>query len=237
MLFHCLYYQNILFKTESFTPNEITHAQEIALSAAQVVAPILKEHFGASIFSTKTNLRDWVTEWDTWAETSIRNKLRKFSDNIGIIGEENGAEAVGEVYWTVDPIDATSHFVRGNEFCTTMIALVDNGTPIASIVYDFVRGTAYTAALGQGAFKDTQVLRVSELPLESAYFELYTDEETEQGKTLLNKIQATGASWLRNDASGFTFVTVARGSTEAFISLRNPTAKVWDIAPVQKASR
>lgn len=226
-----MYYGIMLFKSESFLPEELKAAKTVAFNAANDVAKTLKENFGASEFFTKTDERDWATKWDGWAEERIRDTLGKFSVDVGFMGEEGGIDGNPVVYWTIDPIDGTSHFVRGNELCTTMIALVDRGVPVASVIYDFMHDTAYTAVSGQGAFKNLEPIHVSERPMSTAYLEAYTDENTERGKSMLESIRAAGAYLLRNASAGYTMLTVARGSTEGFLSLRNPFAKEWDIAP------
>ncbi len=220
------------FRSESFSVEELSQAENIAIEAASQVAPILRENFGISEFSTKSNEQDWVTQWDSWAEESIKKELLKFSSSVGFIGEESGIDVTNDVYWTIDPIDGTSHFVRGNDICTTMIALVDNGVPVASVIYDFMRETVYTAIAGQGAFKNlVDKIRVSDRPMQTAYLEIYTDEKTDLGKSFRESIEATGAYLLRNASAGYTMLSVARGSTEGFVSLRSPYATEWDIAP------
>lgn len=220
------------FSSESFTADELSNANMAALNSARLVSSTLHEQFGRNEFMTKSSERDWVTEWDQWAEEKIRTELNKFSDGIGFMGEESGVDIVSDVYWAVDPIDGTSHFVRGNELCTTMISLVDHGVPVASVIYDFVRGISYTAVTGQGAYRNlSERLSTSQRPMPSAYLEIYTDEETDSGKAFTESIEATNAYLLRNACTGYTLVSVARGSTEGFVSLRNPYATVWDLAP------
>lgn len=222
-----------VFSSQSFQEEELSSALGIARQAAVEVADTLKYNFGTRDFETKHgDERDWVTHWDGWAEGKIAQRLDTFSKDVGFCGEESGTAGDPEVYWTTDPIDGTSHFVRGSDFCTSMIALVDHGVPVASVIHDFIRGDTYTALIGQGAFKNsTERLQVSNRPMSAAYLELYTDEKTPQGQTLRSTIEKTGAYLLRSAATGFTLTQVARGSTEGFVSLHNPYGAEWDIAP------
>src|SRR5437868_3600430 len=122
------------FLSESFLPEELSRAENLMYTATQYVGPKLKSYFGAGQYTTKSDERDWVTKWDGWAEEVIKNKLAKFSRDVGFAGEESGVQGSKDVYWTIDPIDGTSHFVRGNDYCTTMISLVDHDVPVVSII-------------------------------------------------------------------------------------------------------
>jgi len=224
------------FTARSFTPADLADAARVAVAAATAVAPTLREHFGATDFSTKQDERDWVTRWDVWAEERIRDTLANSAwGDIGQRGEEGGEQSGSErrdVYWTIDPIDGTSHFVRGNEFCTTMLALVDHGVPVVGVIHDFIRGHTYTATAGQGAYLNhTRRLSVSRRPLPTAQLELYTDEQAAPGRQLRALVEQSGACLLRTSASGFTFVGVARGAIEGFVTFRDPHCSEWDIAP------
>jgi myo-inositol-1(or 4)-monophosphatase len=172
-----------------------------------------------------------------WAEEVIRKRLAAGGwGDVGFLGEEGGRQggsgAGAQIYWTIDPIDGTSHFVRGNEFCTTMLALVDHGVPVVGVIHDFIRGNTYTAVAGQGAYRNqTQRLSVSMRPMHTAQLELYTDEASADGRRLRELVERTGATLLRTAASGFTFLGVARGATEGFVTFRDPHCSEWDIAP------
>ena len=219
------------FQTTSFSVTELRRALEVATQAAQQVAPTLRKNFGRANYQTKhNNERDWVTKWDSWAETQIRTVLNTFDPSVGIVGEEAGGQ-MPKRFWTIDPIDGTSHFVRGNPFCMTMIALVDHGTPVVSVLYDFVRNHIYHASAAGGAYLNGQKLQVSERPLPLSYLEIYTDEATDRGRALQRRVEATGAYLLRWAATGATFAAIARGAMEGFIIVDNPYASLWDVAP------
>jgi myo-inositol-1(or 4)-monophosphatase len=222
-----------LFAPQSFSEIEIEEALRVAVDAAEETAGTLKDNHGTAQFDIKhDDEHDWVTYWDQWAEEVIKARLATFSSQVGFCGEETGITGSEDVYWTIDPIDGTSHFVRGSDFCTTMISLVDHGSPVAAVIHDFTRGDTYTAIAGGGAFKNfSQALHVSTRPIETSYPELYTDEEMPEGQRLRTDIEKTGAYLLRTAAAGFTLTSVARGLTEGFVSVDNPYGSEWDIAP------
>ena len=220
------------FTSQSFSTKELESALSVAYRATQTVAPMLQKNFGASEYSAKRDEQDWVTEWDRRAEACVIKDLSAFTYDIGILGEESGIHGSEDVYWTIDPIDGTSHYVRGADMCTTMIALVDHGIPVAAVIHDFVRGDTYTAIAGSGAFKNfSKRLRVSSRPVEASHIELYTNTGKAEGQKLRTAIENTGAHLLSYAASGHMLISVARGTTEGFMSAYLPDRKEWDIAP------
>jgi myo-inositol-1(or 4)-monophosphatase len=214
-----------------FSKEQLERADTIAFEAALGVASTLHENFGKAEHMTKSNERDWVTQWDAWAEERMKEHLGTFSADIGFLGEETGG-AKGEVYWAIDGIDGSSAYVRGIDTCTNMYSLVDSGVPVVGGIYDFVRGVGYTAFAGGGAYKNrVQRMQVSDRPMPTAYIESYVPLETEEGALIDAKIREAGAYILHTACAGHMFTSIARGATEGFVSWHNPYATVWDYAP------
>ena len=55
--------------------------------------------------------------------------------------------------WIVDPLDGTKEFIKKNGEFTVNIALIENNTPIAGVIYVPVQQTLYWGAVGYGAYK------------------------------------------------------------------------------------
>lgn len=53
--------------------------------------------------------------------------LKKLYPDISFVVEECGGNRQAEQFWLIDTIDSTSHFVRGWPFCSTMLALTNEG--------------------------------------------------------------------------------------------------------------
>lgn len=215
-----------------FPYKDLSAAESLAYRAAEEIAPTLRENFGKTNYQTKSNERDWVTDWDIWAEERIINTLASLSRDIGFLSEEIGHQGNKDAYWTIDAIDGTSGYVRGIDTCTTMISLIDANRPVLALIYDFMRNTSYTAIDGHGAFKDMVVpLRTSSRPMSQAYIETYVRSDTEQGQRVNADIRKLGSYVLQTGAAGHMFASIARGSTEGFVSVDNPYATIWDYAP------
>jgi 3'(2'), 5'-bisphosphate nucleotidase len=59
-----------------------------------------------------------------------------------------------ERFWLVDPLDGTKEFVSRNGEFTVNIALIENAEPVLGVVCAPAVHLLYSAAIGQGAWKD-----------------------------------------------------------------------------------
>jgi len=107
-----------------------------------------------------------VTEADRAAERAIREVLRDAVPGAALLGEEYGVEGAegrgsapespyppGRV-WVVDPIDGTVAFSRGIPLFSTLIALVEDGTPILGLIDLPALDERLVATRGRGCFRD-----------------------------------------------------------------------------------
>ncbi|MDA0781082.1 MAG: histidinol-phosphatase [Rickettsiales bacterium] len=92
-----------------------------------------------------------VTIADREAETSIREFINKEYPEHGIIGEEFGEENINARYkWIIDPIDGTLSFMIGRPIFGTLLALLDNGKPILSVINQPITKERWLAVQGEG---------------------------------------------------------------------------------------
>jgi histidinol phosphatase-like enzyme (inositol monophosphatase family) len=76
-----------------------------------------------------------VTVADREAEQTMRAVLGRLSPECGIVGEEFGLERpTARLRWVLDPIDGTRAFITGRPTFGTLIALLDEDTPIIGII-------------------------------------------------------------------------------------------------------
>lgn len=80
-----------------------------------------------------------VTEADTRAEVIILEGLKQACPEIPVIAEEAMSRGeqpdIGETFILVDPLDGTREFKNRNGEFTVNIGLIENGSPIAGVVY------------------------------------------------------------------------------------------------------
>ena len=81
---------------------------------------------------------DAVTELDRKVETFLEAELHILYPDISFAGEEYGGDREVPRLWLCDPIDGTSHFIRGLPYCTVMLALIEEGQVNFGVIYEFV---------------------------------------------------------------------------------------------------
>jgi myo-inositol-1(or 4)-monophosphatase len=99
--------------------------------------------------------KDPVTTADLKADTILREGLMKDFPNTGWLSEETRddfSRLEKRLVWIVDPIDGTKEFVSGIPEYAVSVALVEDGLPILSSVYNPATKELFTAASGQGAW-------------------------------------------------------------------------------------
>jgi histidinol phosphatase-like enzyme (inositol monophosphatase family) len=104
-----------------------------------------------------------VTEADRAAERIIRECLRSAFPDFAILGEEYGAENVGDrPCWLVDPIDGTIGFSRGIPLFTTLIALQVDGQPVFGLIDCPALDERYVGWKGGGCRRNGRPTRVTD---------------------------------------------------------------------------
>ena len=109
--------------------------------------------------ATKTSDTDFVTIADQQAESWLAPKLSVLQPGF-VIGEEAASltpairDHIPLGYgWTIDPLDGTKNFVKGNQTFCSMVALLWNGQPVQSWIWQPLTQTLFYAADGQGAVR------------------------------------------------------------------------------------
>ena len=94
---------------------------------------------------------DPVTEADREGERVMRAMIEAAWPDHGIAGEEFGEKpGGGRFVWSLDPVDGTRSFICGLPSWTTLIALLDEGEPVAGIIDAPALGERYAAAGAPG---------------------------------------------------------------------------------------
>jgi len=176
-----------------------------------------------------TNAVSVFAELDRRTEKFLEAELGKFSSEIGFIGEEFGVSSEADTTWLVDPIDGTGHFIRGLPFCQVMIALVEKGQVVLSVIHNIADDETYWAVRGKGAFCEDRRLSVSERPLSDSIlaFETRMDDPKNYATYLALSERANSINFL---TSGIEFCMIASGKLDGKVALK-PYGKDWDFAP------
>ena len=208
------------------------HYLAIARRAAAEAAEVIRTHEPGNL--TEKGDRDPASEVDLAVERSVRDFLYNKTPEIGFLGEEEGGNSAGhELLWLLDPIDGTVNFLHGFPLCAVSLSLCDASTVVAAVIELPFIGTQYTALLGQGAYADSQRLRVSETSaLADALISIdqyaFGDDAERKNRLRLRLTErlARDAQRVRMlGASAIDLAWTAEGRLDACIMLGN---KPWD---------
>ena len=98
-----------------------------------------------------------LTDADRRSNAVITSKLSALYPEIPILSEEGRKIDFSErkkwsLFWLIDPLDGTKEFIKRNGEFTVNIALIDDGCPIAGIVYAPTKNAFWYGAKGIGSF-------------------------------------------------------------------------------------
>ncbi len=113
---------------------------------------------------TKDN-NDPVTEADIAIDTLLREHLLSARPDYGWLSEEtadNAERLTKKRVWIVDPIDGTRAFVKGRPYYSISLALVEDGRPVAGVIYAPATDDMYDAIAGGGAYLNDQAMTPSQ---------------------------------------------------------------------------
>lgn len=177
--------------------------------------------------SEKTSRKDLVTNVDKENEKLLINRIRAFSPNSQILGEEGFGDQVKHTkgwVWVVDPIDGTMNFVKQHDHFATMIALYIDGVGILGYIYDIMNDELYSGGPKLGLFKNNERLSSpANVSLRQGLVSVSGPLALSNRFNLQQVIETS--SGLRNYGSaGIEMVHLLSGKIVAYISYLKP----WD---------
>jgi myo-inositol-1(or 4)-monophosphatase len=205
---------------------------EVALAAADAAAEAVRPYFRMGLVPDDKADDSPVTLADRAAEQAMRAVLAARCPEHGIIGEEFGATGAGEgLRWVLDPIDGTRAFITGRTTFGTLIALVEDQTPIIGIIDQPVtrerwvgvagRPTVFTGPLGgKAGCRPCPLLGQAELSCTSP--DIFTAATRPGFDRLRGAVRRT--SW---GGDCYTFGLVALGQIDVIVE---DDLKPWDWA-------
>jgi histidinol-phosphatase len=217
---------------------EATDDLALALALADRSDALTLPRFGAVDLhvDTKPDLTP-VTDADRSVEAHLRSALSDARPHDAVVGEEYGGatEFVGR-QWVIDPIDGTKNFVRGVPVWATLVALLEDGVPVAGVVSAPALQRRWWAAAGHGAHvavsdappRRIRVSAVSDLAAASLSFSSLSGWAALglRGKF----IDLTDAVWrVRGYGDFLSYCLVAEGAVDI---AAEPEVSVWDLAPL-----
>ncbi|HUK31044.1 MAG TPA: inositol monophosphatase family protein [Candidatus Acidoferrum sp.] len=147
---------------------------EVAIEAAREAGGILLTELDRPVNISYKGDVDIVTQADKRSEQAIVTRLRTHFPKHAIVGEEGGAQSAtsadtsgSKFTWYVDPLDGTTNFAHGFPWFCVSIGLAE-GAPgkeelLAGVVYQPVTQELFTAAKGEGAYRNNKRIHVSKI--------------------------------------------------------------------------
>ena len=180
-----------------------------------------------------------VTEADREAERTMREHLADARPDHAVLGEEFGDTGPDDAryQWVLDPVDGTAGFTIGVPLFGTLVALLEEGTPVVGVIHFPALDETVYAARGEGCRFRTEddeiTVRVD--PVSSVAEATITTTALHSSDVTATPEQTPyRVTELVRRAGKFRFVTdclqhalVARGRTHAAVdTIMHP----WDVA-------
>lgn len=199
---------------------------ELLRSAAIHAGIIALGYFRRDLKSWTKNQTSPVSEADIAVDRFLYDALTAMRPDYGWLSEESEDtedRLACRRAFIVDPIDGTRGFLKGDDSWTVTMAVVEDGVPVAGLVYAPVRDEMYAASRGNGATLNGAPLYYpgpgEELPVIPAPMAVHA------------RLEAAGLDYVRGPAYpslAYRLVQVAAGELDAAVARRG--AQDWDIA-------
>ena len=110
------------------------------VETARQAGALIMQHYAGAVERREKADKSPVTAADEEAEQLILRGLREVAPNIPVVAEESAAaghlpDISGGTFFLVDPLDGTKEFLNRNGEFTVNIALIENGLPVAGVVF------------------------------------------------------------------------------------------------------
>jgi histidinol-phosphatase len=177
-----------------------------------------------------------VTAVDIAVELALRERIVAAFPDHRVMGEEGGWGAGQDArddapVWTIDPIDGTTNFIKGNPVFATLVACSVGGRDVVGVVSAPALGTRFDGIVGVGARQDGRPIQVSEIAtLAQAEVSVGAFSDIEERVPGLLAHLAAGTARQRGYGDFWAYCLVAAGSTDAVVEAQ---LNVWDLAAVR----
>jgi myo-inositol-1(or 4)-monophosphatase len=127
---------------------------DLLVSTVREAGQITRSFFGGDYKRWDKGQGSPVTEADLAVDKFLNERLRAARPGYGWLSEEtedDPARLARSTVFIVDPIDGTVAFLKGKPHFTICAAVVENGKPVAGVVYNPITEELFAARKGFGA--------------------------------------------------------------------------------------
>ena len=200
----------------------------LLIDAAKAGSEIAVKHWNADPTVWTKDGGSPVSEADLAVDTFLKDRLTTARPDYGWLSEEteDGPARLGaERVFIVDPIDGTRAYIDGQRAWALSLAVVENGVPVAGVVYLPMLDRLYAASRGKGATLNRDRIEAS-------------GRAKPEGATVLAPTRSMDPKWWPGGLPGlerhfrpslaYRFCLVAEGRFDGMLTLSD--AWEWDIA-------
>ena len=209
----------------------------IARQAGDAIMGFYRDGFEQSIKDDQSPL----TQADLASNAIIVEALSTWSPSYPVVSEESPMPAEWpERYWLVDPLDGTKEFINRHGDFTVNIAWVEDGYPVAGVVYAPAQDRGHIASNAVGAYAidaDGSRRKINANAERSGSVKVAVSRSHMDDATLavLERLRAHyGAVETLSLGSSLKLTMVAEGTVDLYVR-KGPTSK-WDTAAGQAVS-
>ena len=135
-------------------------------------------------------------------------------------------------FWLVDPLDGTKEFIKRNGEFTVNIALIENGIPVAGVIYVPVSDVLYTGIKSEGAFKlkgtDDFKGSVAELKKKAVFLPEIKNTDAYKVVASRSHLSAETGAFIKNLKKNHTQIqTVSKGSSLKLCLIAEGAADIY----------
>ncbi|MCC6948018.1 MAG: 3'(2'),5'-bisphosphate nucleotidase CysQ [Bradyrhizobiaceae bacterium] len=222
----------MLGKEKVLLAKEPENAQLTPAEAADVLARAAVEAGELALAMQRKGVRTWnkehnspVTEADIAADKILRERLTAAAPDYGWRSEESaGAASFARRWWVVDPIDGTQSFIKGLTDWSVSTALVEDGRPVAAVLFAPATEELFVAVAGQGATRNGTAI-------EATARQTLAGTRIAGPKLTLERMKRAGIVFTpvpRIHSLALRMVRVASGEIDAALASEN--SRDWDLA-------
>jgi 3'(2'), 5'-bisphosphate nucleotidase len=215
---------------------------DVAINLARTAGGAILAQYKKPLHVEQKNYDDDVepvTQADRIANELIVNRLKKEFPSDGILAEESidtERRLSKARVWMVDPLDGTNGFIDGNGDFAVQIGLVENGEPVAGVVYLPLADTLYRAVIGDGTWierpqREPERARVSD---RKTFAEMRLAASRSHRSPRMNKVvQRFGfREEVQRGSVGIKIGLLVEQQCDVYIHL-SPRTKQWDTCAPQ----
>ena len=199
------------------------------------IARTAGEFFSARSLSRidqKEGHANFVTNIDREVEEYLQQALLSLVPGSQIIGEEKENGALTDApTWIVDPVDGTTNLIHDYRCSAVSIALCENRSPVAGLIWQPYTQEMFYAEAGRGASLNGKEIHVSETPFDKALIAVgtapYHAELAEKSMELALAFLHSCADIRRSGSAAVDLAYLAAGRLDSIFELN---LKPWDYA-------